>query len=135
MPPSRSLPPLEFCYGTRPIQAEKSRPDRNAFGSATLATSAVASAGTPVRTKPAGQVAGGRLDEVLIFCRKAMKATACLLSNRAVDGAGRATMWQPAQQAGTPMAAGNNHPMPSAGSPPSRAPLVGRCLTVDLPLA
>src|SRR3990172_9983581 len=43
--PSFSSPPLEFCFGTRPIQAEKSRPDRNAFGSATLATSAVASAG------------------------------------------------------------------------------------------
>jgi hypothetical protein len=39
------LPPLECCFGTSPIQAEKSRPDRKAFGSATLATSAVASAG------------------------------------------------------------------------------------------
>jgi hypothetical protein len=37
--------PLEFCFGTSPIQAEKSRPDRNALGSATLATRAVASAG------------------------------------------------------------------------------------------
>ena len=45
MLPSFSRPPLEFCFGTRPIQAEKSRPDRNAFGSATLATNAVASAG------------------------------------------------------------------------------------------
>src|SRR6185437_8055899 len=43
--PSFSLPPLEFCFGTNPTQAEKSRPDRNAFGSATLATRAVASAG------------------------------------------------------------------------------------------
>src|SRR4029453_8372269 len=40
-----SLPPLEFCFGTSPTQAEKSRPDRNAPGSAMLATSAVASAG------------------------------------------------------------------------------------------
>src|SRR6516225_4969177 len=39
------LPPLEFCFGTSPIQAEKSRPDRKTFGSATLATRAVASAG------------------------------------------------------------------------------------------
>src|SRR5437773_2170286 len=28
MPPSRSLPPLECCLGTSPIQAEKLRPDR-----------------------------------------------------------------------------------------------------------
>src|SRR5262245_50421604 len=43
--PSLSLPPLEFCFGTSPIHAEKSRPDRNALGSGMLATSAVASAG------------------------------------------------------------------------------------------
>src|SRR5207248_10483378 len=40
--PCLSLPPLEFCSGTSP---EKSRPDRKALASATLATSAVASAG------------------------------------------------------------------------------------------
>src|SRR6516164_5254314 len=45
MLPSLSLPPLEFCFGTSPTQAEKSRPDRKALGSAMLATSAVASAG------------------------------------------------------------------------------------------
>ena len=45
MLPSLSRPPLEFCLGTSPIQAAKSRPERKAFGSATLATSAVASAG------------------------------------------------------------------------------------------
>jgi hypothetical protein len=45
MLPSLSLPPLEFCFGTSPIQAEKSLPDRNAFGSAMLATRAVANAG------------------------------------------------------------------------------------------
>ena len=39
------MPPLGCCFGTSPIQAEKSRPDRNAVGSATLATRAVASAG------------------------------------------------------------------------------------------
>jgi len=43
--PSLSLPPLERCFGTSPIQAEKFRPERKAFGSATLATRAVASAG------------------------------------------------------------------------------------------
>jgi hypothetical protein len=35
--------PLECCLGMSPIHAEKSRPDRKAFGSATLATRAVAS--------------------------------------------------------------------------------------------
>src|SRR5271169_6811088 len=45
MLPSLSLPPLEICFGTSPIHAEKSRPDRNALGSAMLATRAVASAG------------------------------------------------------------------------------------------
>src|SRR5262245_54510888 len=40
--PSLSLPPLECCFGTSPIQAEKSRPDWKALGSATLATKAVA---------------------------------------------------------------------------------------------
>src|SRR5437867_6215902 len=45
MLPSLSLPPLECCFGTSPIQAEKSLPDRKAFGLATLATRAVASAG------------------------------------------------------------------------------------------
>jgi hypothetical protein len=39
------LAPLECCLGTSPIQAEKSRPDRNALGLATLATKAVANAG------------------------------------------------------------------------------------------
>src|SRR5215471_14956351 len=42
MLPSFGLPPLKFCFGTRPTQAEKFRPDRNAFGSGTLATRAVA---------------------------------------------------------------------------------------------
>src|SRR3954453_19576020 len=45
MPPSRSLPPLEFCFGTRPIQAARSRPVLNTAGSATLATNALASSG------------------------------------------------------------------------------------------
>ena len=40
-----SLPPLECCFGTSPIQAEKLRPDRKVLGSATLATRAVASNG------------------------------------------------------------------------------------------
>ena len=45
MLPSLSLPPLECCVGTSPIQAEKLRPDRKVLGSATLATKAVASSG------------------------------------------------------------------------------------------
>ena len=47
--PSVSLPPLERCFGTSPTQAEKFGPDRKAFGSATLATRAVASAGPTPR--------------------------------------------------------------------------------------
>src|SRR6476620_9240618 len=43
--PSLFLPPLECCFGTIPIQAEKLRPDRKDFGSATVATTAVASTG------------------------------------------------------------------------------------------
>src|SRR6188472_2450245 len=43
--PSLSLPPLECCFGTSPIQAEKLRPDRKVCGSATLAARAVASSG------------------------------------------------------------------------------------------
>ena len=39
------LPPLECCFGIIPIQAEKLRPDRKDFGSATAATKAVASTG------------------------------------------------------------------------------------------
>jgi hypothetical protein len=34
--PSLSLPPLECCFGTNPIQAEKLRPERKALGSVTL---------------------------------------------------------------------------------------------------
>ena len=45
IPPSLFLPPLECCFGTSPIQAEKFRPDRKAFGSATVAARAVANAG------------------------------------------------------------------------------------------
>ena len=39
------LSPLERRFGTSPIQAEKFLPDRKVLGSATLATSAVASNG------------------------------------------------------------------------------------------
>ena len=61
--PSLSLPPLELCLGTSPIQAEKSRPDRKAFGSATLATIAVASAG------PTPGIASSRLLVSLERCQ------------------------------------------------------------------
>jgi len=36
------LPPVEFCRGTSPIHAAKSRPDRKTVGSATVAAIAVA---------------------------------------------------------------------------------------------
>src|SRR5665811_810262 len=36
--PRRSLPPVELCFGTSPIQALKSRPERKTFGSGMLAT-------------------------------------------------------------------------------------------------
>src|SRR5262245_6741549 len=52
---------LECCFGTKPIQAEKSRPDRNAFGSAILATRAVASA------RPTPGISSSRL---LVSCER-----------------------------------------------------------------
>jgi len=45
IPPRRSLPPVECCLGTSPIQAAKLRPDENAFQSPTSATRAVATIG------------------------------------------------------------------------------------------
>src|SRR5215813_2874741 len=68
MLPSLSLPPLEFCFGTSPIQAEKSRPDRNALGSPMLATSAVASAG------PTPGMASSRLLVSFDRCHAMMRA-------------------------------------------------------------
>jgi hypothetical protein len=57
------LAPLECCFRTSPIHAENSRRDRNAFGSATLVTRAVARVGPmPVtsssRAHLIGSVAG-----------------------------------------------------------------------------
>src|SRR4029434_9061883 len=57
--PSLSLPPLECCFGTSPIQAEKLRPERKALGSAMLATRDVASTG------PTPGIASSRL---LVSC-------------------------------------------------------------------
>ncbi len=45
IPPSRSLPPVECCLGTRPIQAARLRPDENTFQSPTSATRALATIG------------------------------------------------------------------------------------------
>lgn len=42
MEPSFSLPPVEFCRGASPSQAEKSRPELKTLGSGTLATITVA---------------------------------------------------------------------------------------------
>src|SRR3989454_8771512 len=43
--PTRSLPPVECCLGTKPIHAARLRPDVNSFQSPTSATSAVATIG------------------------------------------------------------------------------------------
>src|SRR6516225_10632030 len=43
--PSRSLPPVECCLGTNPIQAARLRPEQNAFQSPTSAINAVATIG------------------------------------------------------------------------------------------
>jgi hypothetical protein len=61
------LPPLEFCFGTSPTQAEKSRPDRKALASATLATNAVASAG------PTPGIASSRLLVAFDQCQAMMR--------------------------------------------------------------
>src|SRR6266511_2173037 len=45
IPPSRSLPPVECCLGTKPIHAARLRPDENVFQSPTSATNAVATIG------------------------------------------------------------------------------------------
>src|SRR5580704_6507189 len=68
MLPSRSLPPLECCLGTMPIQAEKLRPDRKAIGSATVATRAVASTG------PTPGISDKRLPDVARACIVALGA-------------------------------------------------------------
>ena len=41
-PPRRSLPPDEFCRGTRPIQAANCRPDLKSDASVTVAAIALA---------------------------------------------------------------------------------------------
>ena len=61
------LAPLEFCLGTSPTQAEKSRADRKALGSARLATSAVASAG------PTPGIASSRLLVAFDRCQAMMR--------------------------------------------------------------
>ena len=43
--PSLSLPPVEYCRGTKPIHAARLRPDENVFQSPTSASSAVATIG------------------------------------------------------------------------------------------
>src|SRR5262249_2744769 len=53
--PSRSLPPVECCLGTNPIQAARLRPEENAFQSPTSAIKAVATIGpTPEFPRVAG---------------------------------------------------------------------------------
>jgi hypothetical protein len=51
--PSLSFPPLEFCRGTRPSHAAKSRPERNMEGSGTCAArAALISPPTPGTPEP-----------------------------------------------------------------------------------
>src|SRR2546422_183313 len=71
MLPSFSLPPLEFCFGTSPIQAEKSRPDRKALASPTLATRAVANAG------PTPGISSSRLLVSLDRCQAMIRRSNC----------------------------------------------------------
>jgi metallo-beta-lactamase superfamily protein len=59
---------LPTAFGTSPIQAEKSRPDRKAFGSATLATRAVASAGPTPGISSSRLLASAREAVDLVFC-------------------------------------------------------------------
>ena len=59
--PRRCLPPLEFSFGTIPIQALMSRPDLKTWGSGTLATKALATSG------PKLGIASSLL--LMLFCR------------------------------------------------------------------
>ena len=73
------LAPLECCFGTSPIQAEKLRPERKAFGSAMLATRAVASTG------PTPGIASSRLLASLDRCQAMIirsNSRICSLSRR-----------------------------------------------------
>jgi hypothetical protein len=71
MPPSFTLPPLEFCRGTRSIQAARSLPVLNAAGSGTAATIALVSTGPDARHfhQPATQFRGpgARPDPAIIL--------------------------------------------------------------------
>src|SRR4249919_4044196 len=77
--PSLSLPPLECCFGTSPIQAEKLRPERKALGSAMLATRAVASTG------PTPGIASSRL--LASYAPARVPAHVPFIVNRRVDTA------------------------------------------------
>jgi hypothetical protein len=59
--PSLSFPPLEFCRGTRPSHAAKSRPERNMEGSGTCAArAALISPPTPGTPEPQRSPLPGR---------------------------------------------------------------------------
>ena len=61
MPPSRGLPPVVYCRGTRPIQAASSRPSGTGDHRRQLATSAVAMTGpTPGSLASRRQAASSR---------------------------------------------------------------------------
>src|SRR5437588_9584637 len=70
MPLSFSLPPLEFCRGTRPIQAARSLPDLKAVGSGTVATIALDSTGQRRASPSTGSLSrssGARPDAAIIL--------------------------------------------------------------------
>ena len=73
MPPNFSLPPLEFCRGTSPIQAARALPDLKAVGSGTVATMALASTGptpgTSINRQP------NSVDRALDLTRRSFSST------------------------------------------------------------
>ncbi len=72
-------------FGTRPIEAEKSRHDRNAFGSATVATSAVASAGpTPGSSSSRRHVSFERCQALI--CRSNSRICASSSRDQSAEG-------------------------------------------------
>src|SRR5476651_1156821 len=87
MLPSLFLPPLECCFGTIPSQAEKLRPDRKDFGSATAATKAVASTG------PTPGVSSSLMLISLDRCQALISRSNELLTNRQSGRSTSASGW------------------------------------------
>src|SRR5688572_36615 len=75
--PSRVLPPVEFCRGTRPSQAANSRPLRKAEGSGTVAAMAVATSG------PMPGMAARRWLTASALCQARMRASTSAMRSSA----------------------------------------------------